>query len=124
METSQQKRIRDVLERSPAVSSEAEVDQTASEPLTRATRNQSWWWVELWLDKRELVKGTVAHTLFFGGLVGTLEVVHRLLRWSTLPSDELFVLNKVHFYIYAIILVIFAFSFILKVLKLEFSERR
>ena len=124
METDQQKRIKDIAGPTPALRTAAGVVQTASEQLKRAKRNESWWWVELWLDKRELVKGTVAHTLFFGGLVGTLEVVHRLLRWSTLPTDELYVLNKVHFYMYAIILVIFAFSFILRVLKLEISDNR
>lgn len=122
METPQQNRLNDLSEQISVVHSETGAARTPSEPPSAARRNKSWWWVELWLDKRELVKGTVAHTFFFGGLVGTLEALHRLLKWSTLPTDELYVINKVHFYMYAIILVIFAFSFILKVLKLEFSD--
>ena len=121
METDQQKRIKDIPEQ--GVESEAGIQRTIPEELPRAQSNRSWWWVELWLDKRELVKGTVAHTLFFGGLVGSLEAAHRLLKWSTLPADELYVVNKVHFYMYAIILAIFAFSFIVKVLKLELSDK-
>ena len=103
----------------------AEVQRTASETLYPHTpKKGSWWWLELWFDKRELVKGAIAHSLLFAGLLGLLEGAHRLLRWSTLPAEELYLLDKVHFYMYAIILVIFASSFIVKMLKLEFSAKK
>lgn len=98
------------------------VQRTVSEPLLpHVPRKRSWWWVELWWDKRELVKGAVAHSLIFAGLLGSLEIAHRLLKWSTLPPEQLYVLDKVHFYMYAIILVIFAFSFVVKMLRSEFA---
>jgi hypothetical protein len=96
-------------------------DRTAQGIVLRKKR---WWWVELWFEKRELFKEAVAHVLLFAGLLGSLEVAHRLLEKSTLPADELYLLNKVHFYMYAIILVIFAFSFIIKALKSEFGKNR
>lgn len=86
------------LERTPV-----ERSGSADTPLAR----KSWWWVELWSEKRELFKEAVAHLLVFSGLLGSLEVAHRLLATSTLPSEEINLLNKVHFYMSAIILVIF-----------------
>lgn len=101
-----------------------EVRRTVSETLfSHGAERRSWWWVELWSDKRELVKEAVAHSLLFAGLLASLEGAHWLLKWSTLPAEELYILNKVHFYMYAIILVIFAFSFIVKMLKSEFSGK-
>ena len=125
MEADQQKHVTEMPEQLFAEQKPAEVQRVVHETLLPLVqRKPSWWWVELWLDKRELVKGTVAHSLFFAGLLGSLEGAHRLLKWSSLPPDELYVLNKVHFYMYAIILVIFAFSFIVKVLKLELSHKK
>lgn len=121
METDQENHVRELLEQPFAEQEQEGVQRTVPEaPLLHAPRKRSWWWVELWSDKRELVKGTVSHSLLFAGLLGSLEGAHRLLKWSTLPPEELYVLNKVHFYMYAIILVIFAFSFIVKTLKSEF----
>lgn len=102
------------LERSPIESS------GYSAPL----HGKTWFWVELWYEKRELFKDAVAHLLLFAGLLGSLEVAHRLLATSTLPVEEINLLNKVHFYMSAIILVIFAFSFIIKVLKSEFGAKK
>jgi hypothetical protein len=81
--------------------------------------SRSWWWVELWSDKRALIKEAVAHCLLFAGLLVSLEGAHRLLKWSTLPPEELYVLSKVHFYMFAIILVVFALGLIIKVLNSE-----
>ena len=79
----------------------------------------SWWWVELWSAKRPLVKEGVAHGLSFAGVVVFLEGAHRLLKWSSLPPEELYVFTKVHFYMFAIILVVFALGLIIKVLNSE-----
>ena len=87
--------------------------------ISHAHRRRSWWWVELWSDKRALMKEAVAHCLVFAGLVVSLEGAHRLLKWSSLPPEELYVLSKVHFYMYAIILVVFAVSLIIKMLNSE-----
>lgn len=126
MKTEQQKRLRDLFEQLLAEQDPGGVVQrTASEPLPPDLQtNRSWWWVELWSDKRTLIKEVAAHSFLFAGLLGSLEGVHRLLKWSTLPPDELYVLNKVHFYMYAIISVIFAVSLIIKALNSELSGKR
>ena len=87
--------------------------------ISQAHRKRSWWWVELWSDKRPLVKEAVAHGLSFAGLVVFLDVAHRLLKWSTLPPDQLYVFSKIHFYMFAIILVVFALGLIIKVVNSE-----
>jgi hypothetical protein len=120
VETEHQELIKEPIEQVYAQHEKTSASERAG---ALPVRKRSWWWVELWSDKRELVKEAVAHFLLFAGLLGSLEAAHRLLKWSTLPPEELNILNKVHFYMYAIILVIFAFSLIIKVLKSEFSTR-
>ena len=92
--------------------------------ISDAQRRRSWWWVELWSDKRALIKEAIAHCLLFAGLFVFLEGAHRLLKWSTLPPEELYVLSKVHFYMFAIILVIFALGLIIKVLNSELLGKK
>lgn len=87
-------------------------------------KNRSWWWVELWWEKRQLFKEGVWHLLVFAALLGSLEGAHRLLKLSTISPDRVAMLDAVHFYMYAIILVIFATSFIIKVLKSEFGKSK
>lgn len=92
--------------------------------ISHAHRTRSWWWVELWSDKRALIKEAVAHCLLFSGLFVFLEGAHRLFKWSTLPPEELYVLSKVHFYMFAIILVVFALGLIIKVLNSELLGKK
>ena len=92
--------------------------------VSDAQRRRPWWWVELWSDKRALIKEAIAHCLLFAGLFVFLEGAHRLLKWSTLPPEELYVLSKVHFYMFAIILVIFAIGLIIKVLNSELLGKK
>ena len=101
------------------------VQRTDSKTLVSdAQRSRSWWWVELWSDKRALIKEAIAHCLLFAGLFVFLEGAHRLLKWSTLPPEELYVLSKVHFYMFAIILVAFALGLIIKVLNSELLGKK
>jgi hypothetical protein len=86
-------------------------------PLPKAPR---FWIVELWTENRETFKHFVKHILLFSMLLGSLEALHRLMARSTLPAEELHTLNELHFYMWAIVSVIFASSFIVKVLKSEF----
>lgn len=121
MKAKKQKRIKELSEQ---LLEEQElggvVQRSASETLfPHAHRKRSWWWVELWSDKRALIKEAVAHCLLFAGLFVSLEGAHRLVKWSTLPPEELYVLSKVHFYMFAIILVVFALGLIIKVLNSE-----
>ena len=92
--------------------------------ISQAHRRRSRWWVELWSDKRVLIKEAVAHCLSFAGVFVLLEGAHRLLKWSTLPPEELYVLSKVHFYMFAIILMIFALGLIIKVLNSELLGKK
>lgn len=118
----QKQRVEELFEQdTPGGLERTPVEQSGSADTPLETK--SWWWVELWYEKRELFKEAVAHLLLFSGLLGSLEIAHRLLATSTLPSEEINLLNKVHFYMSAIILVIFAFSFIIKVLKWEFGKK-
>lgn len=98
------------------------VQRTDSGTLISDAR--SWWWVELWSDKRALIKEAVAHCLLFASLFVFLEGAHRLLKWSTLPPEELYVLSKVHFYMFAIILLVFALGLIIKVLNSELLGKK
>jgi hypothetical protein len=82
----------------------------------------SWWWVELWFEKRNVFKEAIWHILLFSGLLGSLEAAHQLLKRSSLPAEEIDILNKVHFYMYAVILVIFAVSFIIKLVLMQYLE--
>jgi hypothetical protein len=85
-------------------------------------RKRSWWWVELWGEKRQIFKEGVWHLFIFAGLLGSLEGAHRLLKMSTISPERIDFLDAVHFYMYAVILVVFATSFIIKVFKSEFGE--
>jgi hypothetical protein len=93
-------------------------EQTSVVPSTK------WWWVELWVENRALFKEMVKHVLFFGGLIGSLEGFHKLLGVSKLPDAQRELLNRVHFDMYLVALVIFAISFIIKVLYLEYKGIR
>lgn len=123
METEEQQELRRKAEE--MFSGEAKPGGLESRPVGgHVFRKPDWWWVELWVEKRQLFKEGVAHVLLFAGLLGSLEIAHWLLGKSSLPPEELYWLNKAHFYMYGIILVIFAFSFIIKVLKSEFGKKQ
>lgn len=79
------------------------------------------WLVELWVENRELFKEFVKHALLLILLLASLESLNRLLRLSSLAPHELNLFGKLHFYMSAMILFIFALSFIIKVLESEFG---
>lgn len=80
------------------------------------------WLIELWFENRELFKEFVKHALFVFLLLASLEGLNRLFKLSSVPSHELNLFGKVHFYMSIIILLIFTFSFIIRVLKSEFGR--
>lgn len=79
------------------------------------------WLIELWIENRELFKDFVRHIVSFLLFLTSLEGLHRLLKLSTLSPHELNLLSRLHFYMNLIILLVFAFSFIITVLKSEFG---
>lgn len=93
-------------------------------PISNAQRKRSWWWVELWSDKRALIKEAIAHCLLFAILIVFLEGAQRLLKWSTLPPEDLYLVSKIHFYASQIILVVFSLGLIIKVLNSELLGKK
>lgn len=89
-----------------------------------SSRHSHWWFIELWDEKRPIFKEGVWHTAIFAGLLGSLEIAQKILELSTLPPEELRILNRVHFYMYATLLVMFAASFIIKLVILQFVNLR
>lgn len=96
-------------------------DPHAGAQLARPRR---FWVIELWEENREVFKELVKHILIFGVFIASLSGIHHLLKLSSLPENELGLLNKLHFYAYVIALVIFAGSFIIKVVIFEFRGIR
>jgi hypothetical protein len=91
-----------------ADSQEAQVQETI-------VLKHRWWWAELWAENRHTFKELIKHVLFFTILIAVLDGFHRLLRFSSLPAEELNLVNAVHFYMYVTALVIFAVTFVIKV---------
>lgn len=80
------------------------------------------WLIELWIDNRELFKEFVKHAIFFLLLLAGLESFHRLLNLSSLDPQELKLFGKLHLYVSTMLLLLFALSFIMKVLKFEWRD--
>ncbi len=76
--------------------------------------SRTWWFIELWEDRREIFKNLAFHIIFtFIGLL-FLFLVHTLIEKSTLPQDEKELLQKMDFYIMVIVLGFFGIEFIFK----------
>lgn len=91
------------------------------DPVVQPTR---WWWIELWVENRTLFKEFIKHVLFFLALFGALSLFRWLFHDSKVEPEQLILLTKVHFYMFLILLVIFAGSFIIKVMIGEYREIR
>jgi hypothetical protein len=85
-------------------------------------QTKRFWLIELWFENREIFKEFVRHALFVLLLLASLEGLNRLFRLSSLPSHELNLFGKLHFYMSIMILLLFILSFIIKLLKSEFRE--
>ena len=80
------------------------------------------WLIELWIENRELFKEFVKHAIFFLLLLTSLESFHRLMNLSSLDPQELKLFGKLHFYMSTMLLLLFALSFIMRVLKFEWRD--
>jgi len=78
--------------------------------------------IELWAENRELFKEFVKHVIFFLLLLAGLESFHRLLNLSSLDTQQLKLVGRLHFYMSTMLLLLFALSFIMKVLKFEWRD--
>lgn len=88
-------------------------------PESSKEPSQRWWWNELWYENRELFKELIKHLLIFLTFFGFLVGAHELLRRSHVPKEQIVVIDKIHFYLSVISLVIFAVSFIIKLVVFE-----
>ena len=80
------------------------------------------WLIELWVENRELFKEFVKHAIVFLLLLASLEGFHRVMNLSSLDPEELNLFGKMHVYMSVMILMLFALSFIMKVLKFEWRD--
>jgi hypothetical protein len=97
---------------------------TLASSVEPASQSRRWWWIELWLENRTLFKEFIKHVLFFLALFGALSLFRWLFHDSKVEPEQLTLLSKVHFYMFLILLVIFAGSFIIKVMIGEYREIR
>jgi len=80
--------------------------------------------MELWDHNREILKELLKHVLIFALFIGSLTLLHEVLRFSSLPNDRKEALDKIHFYMCVVALVIFSTSFMIKVIIFEFKDMK
>jgi hypothetical protein len=97
-----------------------ERDETEEIVTEQVSRPTEFWFVELWYENSEIFKEVVKHIIIFGFFGGALEIFHRVQKKSQLPPEEGILLSKMHFYGYAVLLVIFGVSLIIKVFRMEY----
>lgn len=78
------------------------------------TKTKDWWFIELWRENRELFKELVKHILLFVIFLVILELLHHLLKYSSISDGQKLILDIVDFHMVVIILAIFAVRFIIK----------
>lgn len=83
----------------------------------------SYWYIELWQEKRELFKEFMGEVGLVGLFLLSFEVFHRALGMTSLEADQVELLNKTHFYLHYGSLVILSFGFIITVLKSLFRKK-
>lgn len=78
--------------------------------------------VELWNQNRRIFQELLKHVLIFTLFIGSLTLLHEVLKFSSLPNDRKEALDKIHFYMSVVALVIFSTSFMIKVIIFEFKD--
>jgi len=82
------------------------------------------WLIEVWLDYRELFKELFAHVCLFVLFIGVLWLLHLGIEKVDYPQARKEMIEKIDYYGFIIVLIIFAASFIIKVLGFEFRKIR
>jgi hypothetical protein len=80
--------------------------------------------IELWTENRGILKELLKHILIFALFIGSLTLFHEVLEFSSLPHNRKDALDKIHFYMSAVALVIFSTSFMIKVIIFEFKDMK
>jgi hypothetical protein len=92
---------------------------------SRRTFREFWyslWFVEVWVEKREVWKEFAFHASLYFGCVAVLEVSHRLLDVTTLPTYRKDLIDAVHFYLYPLLMVLFGAGFVVKAYRIQFEQ--
>jgi uncharacterized membrane protein YidH (DUF202 family) len=80
--------------------------------------------VELWEQNRRVFQELLKHVLIFTLFIGSLTLLHEVLKFSSLPNDRKQTLDNIHFYMSVVALVIFSTSFMIKVIIFEFKDMK
>lgn len=80
--------------------------------------------IELWTENRGLFKELLKHILIFAIFIVSLTLLHEVLEFSSLPPDRKDALDKIHFYMSVVALVIFSTSFMIKVIIFEYKDMK
>jgi len=82
----------------------------------------SLFFVEVWVEKREIWKEFTFHAALYFVSLAVLELGHRALEYSTLPQLRKDVIDAVHFYLYPILLVVLGTGFLIKAYRIQFPR--
>lgn len=82
-----------------------------------------WWLVEIWEEHREVFKALIVHVLAFSFFISALVLINSLLELTRLPPKHKEILETIDFYGIVLGLVIFAISFIIKLLIFAFRKQ-
>ena len=105
------------------------MDDDALTPLaSRWTRFRRYWYslffVEVWLEKREIWKELIFHAALYFVCLAVLELGHQALEHSSLPQGRKDLIDAVHFYLYLLLLVNLGADFIMKAYRVQFPRKR
>lgn len=90
------------------------MEEHISKEHRQARHDETWWFVEMWKEGRELFKALVEHVFAFLLLVGTLILFHYIFKFLDLPPERKEILETIDFWGIAIALVIFGLTFLYK----------
>jgi len=82
----------------------------------------SLFFVEVWVEKREIWKEFTFHAVLYFVSLAVLEVGHRALEYSTLPQLRKDLIDAVHFYLYPILLIVLGTGFLIKAYRIQFPR--
>lgn len=87
-------------------------------------QQRQFWLKEIWDERRETFKALVADTLLFSFVLAVLSASHFFLEKLHYPPQRKELIERIHFYGYLIILVIFITGVIIKILAYEYKGIR
>jgi hypothetical protein len=90
------------------------------------TFRQFWyslWFVEVWVEKREVWKEFAFHAALYLGCLVLLELSYRVLNITSLPINRKDLIDAVYFYLYPLLMVLFGAGFIVKAYRIQFGHK-